>query len=409
MKTSSLCLIAASFALTACMANGDDPQLSIKKDNVQRPSVTRSVEEAIILANEATGLIDNVSRSESVQRIVSKNNVRCVTNPVSRSSQDTLLYVVNYSDNAGFAVISARRTTNDAILAVTESGSFTSMDSIDNPGFGMFMDMASEYVANAPRAINPGDFVIQEVKIDTIIEERVIVAPRVEVQWGQRGIYGQFCPNGVAGCSNTAVAMAMSYFEYPKSINLSYLNSSMTLSLDWNGMKKHFSEEQCVCDKKQDIHSSIGYLIREIGFRSRSVYELGDEETKPSTGTYDAMTREVLRNIGFSIGNPSSFKTDVLKTNLGNGLIFITGVTPNWEGHIWIMDGYKVLNASVYECIRNTNEDFWSKTFLKSYQTTFNHYNWGWNGKYDGYFLDGVFSTPEIEFDRQIEFFTINL
>ena len=49
----------------------------------------------------------------------------------------------------------------------------------------------------------------KEDTVDTWIE------PKLTVSWGQTWHEGDYCPNGVSGCTNTALAQIMTYFEYP--------------------------------------------------------------------------------------------------------------------------------------------------------------------------------------------------
>lgn len=231
-----------ALGLIASSCNNDaveEPQPSVIAKNTitYSPSaINRTLDEAISIANEAKGMLNNSksSRAGINREIDLTDGIKYVVSNVSRSNPDTLLYILNYKDNAGFAVISTRRST-EALLAVTESGTYTSPDDCDNPGFNMFMDMAIAYVADAPftppTPPTGGDqFEIQEVKREEITLVNDTLPHRVEVEWDQTGIYGTYCKNGIAGCNNVAAAMAMSYFEYPSSILLTYLGTPQNMT-----------------------------------------------------------------------------------------------------------------------------------------------------------------------------------
>ena len=54
------------------------------------------------------------------------------------SDNDTLLYVFNFDDNQGFAVVSASRHT-EGLIAVVEEGSYDPAVPTGNPGFDTYM------------------------------------------------------------------------------------------------------------------------------------------------------------------------------------------------------------------------------------------------------------------------------
>lgn len=60
---------------------------------------------------------------------------------------DTLLYVFNFNDEQGFAVVSANRQT-EGLIAAVEMGSYDPAIPTGNPGFDTYMQMAKVYVAN---------------------------------------------------------------------------------------------------------------------------------------------------------------------------------------------------------------------------------------------------------------------
>ena len=86
------------------------------------------------------------ARSAAPVRTLNLNNVKTVRKTVSRadgtvSDNDTLLYIFNFDDNQGFAVVSASRQT-DGLIAVTEAGNYDPAVPTGNPGFDMYMKMA---------------------------------------------------------------------------------------------------------------------------------------------------------------------------------------------------------------------------------------------------------------------------
>lgn len=410
-----------ALGLIASSCNNDaveEPQPSVIAKNTitYSPSaINRTLDEAISIANEAKGMLNNSksSRARINREIDLTDGIKYVVSNVSRSNPDTLLYILNYKDNAGFAVISTRRST-EALLAVTESGTYTSPDDCDNPGFNMFMDMATAYVANAP--VNPttpsgvdGPFEIQEVKREEIIIDSASVQPRVKVEWGQKGVYGEYCPNRLSGCSNTALGMVMSYFEHPKTINLTY-NDNSIIQLDWSSIKRHIKGTSYYDDcYPESIHDNIGLMLRELGYRAGSKYKGIAWLNNAVTSTTEQGIRSAAQSLGFKLGPTKDYYKNCIRHNLGNGIIIIGGFDKNENGHMWISDGFTYMKKRVIEYVRPISSQEWIEVENVVTETIQNWFNWGYDGEYNGYYNDSAWSTEYGTYNIDPIFFTINL
>lgn len=411
-----------ALGLIASSCNNDaveEPQPSVIAKNTitYSPSaINRTLDEAISIANEAKGMLNNSksSRAGINREIDLTDGIKYVVSNVSRSNPDTLLYILNYKDNAGFAVISTRRST-EALLAVTESGTYTSPDDCDNPGFNMFMDMAIAYVADAPftppTPPTGGDqFEIQEVKREEITLVNDTLPHRVEVEWDQTGIYGTYCKNGIAGCNNVAAAMAMSYFEYPSSILLTYLGTPQNMTLDWKNIKRHKTGVSDYCCQPNSPHTTIAKLLRELGHRSDSDYS-----SPYQTGTYPTYTHATLKKLGFKVGDLKKYYSKCIRGNIDNGVIIIYGYqAPNGGGHMWLADGYAYIKKQMIEYVRPISSPEWIETENVISEYMYNWFNWGWTDKdktRNGYYSDGVFAPRETKYNYpySVTFFTVNI
>ncbi len=96
------------------------PQLPEK-----RVSFVRSYGEAHALALQSIGLVDGVAATRGVApRTIASGD--CVVVPGTRAAggaTDTLLYVFNFADDAGFSIIAADASV-DPLIAVTEKGHY---------------------------------------------------------------------------------------------------------------------------------------------------------------------------------------------------------------------------------------------------------------------------------------------
>lgn len=390
-----LFLFLSVILITACSKNESFESVSIKDDS-QNNTYTRSYKEALEIAERSISMLhSNVSNTRGLvkKRRIDYSNVKTYTNCAKTRSGsigiDTLIYVFNFEDNEGFALVSASKRT-EALLAVVDKGHCSPHEESEIQGLKTFIELAKKYVSNTTespilrRPVGP----IVETR-DSIIYAYQEVGPYLSVNWGQIQPEGEFCPNGIAGCANTALAQVMSYYGYPTSINLTYPNADQSnLILNWTDMKAHatgHSRSSCV---DQTTHDTIGKLLRQLGKLSYSVYEQG------GTGTDPSYIPSVLDSLGYSHGSLRLYKGLVARHHLNqHNLIYMVGFCSE-GGHAWILDGYKTVSATIYHLGRTATYGWFIMN--TTYETNYYlHLNWGWYGDCNGYFLEGVYDTTQ--------------
>lgn len=359
---------------------------------------TRSMEEVWQIANNATQLLEN-AQTRSVVRTIDPAATQYVTAPSTRSAgeNDTLLYIVNYADEQGFAVVSANRYA-EGLLAVVEQGSY-GVDGefhTDNPGFTAFMEQARNY---STRSIPPGGpiigtdpDVIWETKdvVDTTYKNKI--EPMVAVRWGQTGIEGKYCPNGIAGCSNVAMAQIMSYFHYPYNISITYPGASVSSQyLNWTAMENHkVAHGYQDCTATNAAHESISQLIRQLGELNKSDYlEIGGTSTAANN------VRNSFANMGYNVSTLDSYTDQSLERALALGkLMYMRGDDKDDNGgHGWVVDGAYKYTTRTELWVRPINQINWQYHSLIGTKTVeYLHYNWGWDGNCNGFFVSKVFA-----------------
>ncbi|MBQ8672446.1 MAG: C10 family peptidase [Bacteroides sp.] len=390
----SLTYAVTSLILTACAQNKDSvfQRMVFEPEHV---SMTRTLDEALLIAQKVSDILD-VTCTRSATRNVDRNNVHCLTQMDTRTSSgvDTLLYVTNYADEAGFAVVSANKSTNP-LLAVVEEGTYET--DTDNEGFASFMTMAEEYVSttSVPLLPVPGfGETIKEFKYtyDTITTQ---VPPLVATRWGQTGPESQYTSNGYFGCTITAMAQVMSYFAYPKQLTITYPGASInSLTLDWDAIKLHnISHSYLTCTATDATHDAIGHLCRQLGHLAESKYLVNGTET------YINKSVSAFRNLGFTTSDYVVYDADNLfmaldacNPSIAYGAHYDTDADSVVTAHSWIVDGYLSYKVTRKFWTRETTSFDWVCEDTYTYYTKYFHYNWGWNGKCNGYFLVDIFA-----------------
>jgi hypothetical protein len=354
---------------------------------------------------------------------------------------DTLIYVVNFDNDLGFAIISADDRIDGSILAFTGNGSLT--DSIDNPGVAIFLDHLEDYMLNSIiEAERQKDSLIGGImeKLDvgtgtkasfgfnvpfdpSIMTKYTItrnkIDPLVLVEWGQGAPFndslkykdckdneGNIKNNGkvLAGCAAVAVAHIMSYWGHPNKIG--------DYSFSWNLLNETTGNDKPPSyPKAAQIHidnalpiikNQIANLMKLIGNGVSMDYGCGG-----SSANKFIMLNFLLSN-GFSlqlvpsprIHSPMlisyNSKTAIASMNKREPLMMygcpkqkksFWGLRKTfYDCHFWVIDGYLERQTTV---LLNS----YDYVIVDRYTNDYIHNNWGWNGDRNGYYKSGVFNS----------------
>jgi len=340
---------------------------------------------------------------------------------------DTLAYVFNFNDSLGFAIISADTRIDNAILAFTDNSSL--MDSIDNPGIAIFLELLEDYMLNSIiEAEQQKDSLLESImeklgdESDTksglfpIISAREIsretvskVGPLVPVEWGQERPYnnnlGGQCNNTSgrywAGCVATAVAQILSYWRHPSNIN--------GFSFNWAELNQYTSRpgaypnagNQSVFWAPNNVNIQLANLFQQIGSGVSMNYGCGGSGATTSNSV-NFLGRQGFRTEGIrgydyntvisSLNNRRplmaagcSEARTVITRFLG---IQISKNTVYDKCHQWVIDGY-LRHRVTLELTKSRNDAVLQRVLYHEYL----HNNWGWDGFSNGFFEIGVFNS----------------
>ncbi len=417
-KLISLFLLMSMIIITAC----NDGELNSRPlpppppDTTEsEPSGNISQEEAIAMAEKIAADINTSGYSRAASRMVDRTNISVISTPNSRSGlNDTLIYLINYTDNQGFAAISAVKCESP-ILAVIDESNYQAVKDADNPGFNMFMDMATEFIIHKreehsqpesrsydiPAIITP--MLEQKIEIDTTYKS--IQTPKLgNRNWGQNGIEGSLCPNKLAGCGPVAIAMVLSYYKIPSWIGYTYPNADIAgEDLDWDLINNHlpYSDGNCY-NCSYYTHSTIARILREIGHRADTKYKTGPTKQDTTSSTSESNTKKILQKYlpMKKVGGYSDFNETGVKSAITDGLALIAAKSGTYSyskfeedggGHGWVADGYRFITRNLRYYEKRADESTW--TFIKNETQSERlfHFNWGWHGLGNGYYSGSVF------------------
>lgn len=417
-----------------------------------------SYEDALAKADALFAGIDGATTRAGNRRVKNHELFRS-GNRFTRTASDDAeakFHIINYEDNAGFAMIAADKRATD-IYAYSDTGNLCVDDAMDNSGFGVFLEGAIDlYGKEIDRPLIPADttelgggggFIdlpgdkygdIPYLGIEEIdgITYRVRLEmnksiskkePLVPVKWNQRHPYNYYCPSCswtpdkeyfykgkcAAGCGPVAAAQIMAYHKYPEKY-ATYLPdwNNQTLiyteyTFDWDNMLQNFDMWD---DNPDEDALMVARLIREIGRVAKADY--GKE-----TGVTLANMKKMFPKFGYNITG-ADYDVDKVKISLYNNRpVYARGQTKSGDGHAWVIDGYDHLatrktyyyNYAPYNVCNIKDSD--NRIYV--------HCNWGWGGDGEnknsdysdkGYFLNDAFvvTVNDGEKDTDYSFTTKN-
>lgn len=295
---------------------------------------------------------------------------RLVHTELTATGEPAVYVFNNDGRNDGYMVLSA----DDAaypVLGYSDSGSFDTAGMPDAMKWWLSEYAAQlEYVKS--KGIDPTSLRPAPRRAD-----RTPIAPQIKTDWDQGEPYNQQCPTygGVptyTGCVATAMAQVMKYWNYPErgegsiQYNATTLDKRLAMNFsrrpfDWDNMlpkyvKGAYNDTQA--DAVAYLMKACGYSVKmDYGTESSGALAMNIANALVKYFNYDGNIDYQLRQY-----YSSSQWEEMLYNNLKEvGPIMYGGGSRIGGGHSFICDGY--------------SEDGYF------------HFNWGWTGMSNGYFL----------------------
>lgn len=293
----------------------------------------------------------------------------------ARTSAGTpTVYVFNLAaHDGGFMVLSADDSAYP-LLGYTDSGTFDSSEMA--PGLSYWLEEYSRQIEYAA-ANGAAPVSAESLRLAASREGRQAVEPMIRTSWDQGAPYNSQCPlQGAAptytGCVATSMAQVMNYWQYPEvgqgSVTYTAATLQKRLSLD-------FSKQAFDWENMADVYipgrytqaqaDAVAYLMKACGYAARMDY------SSSSSGALAMnISRAMVNNFKY---DPSCFYTlrwyhsateweQLIYDSLAAGSpVLVGGASATGGGHSFICDGYE-------------GDGYF-------------HFNWGWTGMSNGYFL----------------------
>lgn len=339
---------------------------------------------------------------------------------------DTLAYVCNFADSAGFAIICADDRVGCPILACVDNGTLGEV--MDNPGLAIFLDNAQVFMQNSIMKFEMEKDSLLEVAKQRIAAEDSLwgnvlkrkysgtysvlhateeVKPLLPTVWGQsKSPYNDMTPScksnesghAPTGCWATAIAQVMAYYRDPSAFRHSSTGSANVV-LDWN---KILSVKDARYLNDETARRMVSQLLIYIGRNIDMDYDCDGSSAKRDRAMM------FLKRLYYSGCETKSYDFQSVKNQLDKARpVMMSGdrrrIVISFKGHAWVVDGYSAIPVESYWYEIDTDRNTMVQRCLKStYDNPLLHINWGWMGSDNGYFAAGCFDTSKAkEYDYE--------
>lgn len=282
------------------------------------------------------------------------------------SSKSPFSYVVNIYPEGWVLVAADKRVA--PILAYSYTGTFVLQGLNDLPFYFWFQDYDRqiEQIKSSKTAS-----IHTEWKNISFSSKVTVVEPLIEVNWNQNQGWNQLCPEDnegpggqvYAGCVAVAMGQAMSVYMHP---NIGY--GSKSYNSDYGLLTANFGETQYEWDKVHPTSANehTALILYHLGISVSMGYG-ADGSGAYSTNVPGALKSYFDYSNSVTILAKEEYSTDewnqILLNELENGRpVYYSGnAGDNKAGHAFNLDGYDAGGRF--------------------------HFNWGWSGAYNGYFV----------------------
>lgn len=345
---------------------------------------------SLMVTSAAIGAPINKRQAQQTARLFLKNRLAnaqwthtrtsVVHLPLSEATATDAYYIFNVGRQDGFVITSADDRMPD-ILGYADRGSF---DINQCPASLQYL--LNQY-QNEQQLLNK---LPHAKSIPAATQaKRTAIAPLLKSTWSQYGPYNKQTPlhkneNCVTGCVATAAAQMMNYYQHPKSTPelKGYKTASVRLtidalpatSFDWDKMLPTYRN-----NNTEEQQNAVAKLNRYVGQAVQMDY------TKNDSGADSYwVVREFPKLFGYAADMHRVFR-DQYSYDEWNNLIYseLQAKRPVYYfaedatygyGHAFVCDGYQ------------DGEYF--------------HINWGWGGRFNGYYRLSVLSPREYGFEQ---------
>ena len=276
---------------------------------------------------------------------------------IAGTESNPLYYVFNVADNGGFVMISGETTTTP-VVGYSFEGSYPAKNMPD--GMKWMLTGIEREIKAAP-SLQSNQSVTELRKVARKAGERAAEKRLNTPQWSQEGPFNAMIPGKpLVGCVGTAMATIMKYHNYPAAGTGSFGGVDFATSYDWDNMRMDnyrsgYSAEEGDAVATLMYHASKS-IDTQYAMSGSSAYEV---RVPGALSTYFGYDPGVSYKKRSEVATQQAWD-NLVKDEIDAGRPVLYCGQDVTAGHAFVCDGY---------------------------QGDYLHFNWGWGGSADGYFL----------------------
>lgn len=333
----------------------------------------RTAEDALKMARQFVASTPSLSSLRTMKLTLS-NSITSKAKSRSGEEKETTpaYYVVNIEDNKGFVLISGDDRF-EPVLGYSTSGNLPEDGQLPD-GLNYWLGFLADEM-NA--AIDNGYEPVAQAQRRASSAALQSVEPLIKTKWGQKQPYNNKISNFATGCVATGMAQVMKYWSYPKQGTGSHTHSISGYSnysadfgatiYEWDKMLNQYGVSNFPFGDSKESIDAVSTLMYHLGVATDMRWTADNSGTPNMYSAY-ALIHYFGYNKYLYAENRDQLSTGAWKAliidqlSTGHPLCY-AGMTEEsgGMGHYFVLDGYDA-NTGLF------------------------HFNWGWDGHYDGYF-----------------------
>lgn len=392
MKKYILLFSIASILLAGCddVVEYESALRDKQNENVSVNSYKISHAEALEFSNE---VLKKISTRSTPLSLPSFDYVVDVKTTRSTVSNDTLAYVINYPNEAGFVIVATDKRVNP-LLAFSETGNFSFDNEIAKVNF---IEKLGTYIEKS-KSDTPCKFP------DISFDNSRTVEPFIDAYLNQRSPWDKYVIMEHPGCPVGCVAVATAYVMSYSKEKLAYHGEEFLLKTIVSAIR-NVANDQDQSENQTQVRGvnllpppSIYSYTWGQDKMAKLLYWIGKDVDMQygtqSSGAYSEDAFNLCESLNFTI--PSGFSefnvNEIAKFLRTDHVIYLRGSNlKTMGGHAWVSDG----------CMSAVSAENPEKPMI-----TYIHCNWGWGGNGNGYYKGDIFEVGDRTY-KPLQFFAV--
>lgn len=315
----------------------------------------------------------------SIQSVA--NDDACLTKSSQGLTDSPILYLVNYDDNKGFALLGADKRL-PYVYAISNEGHLELSDTLANPGLAFVLKGIRRHITATLNAEQNNDAVSSHspTVLVTVQKRTPLIGNSDVVEWHQRSPYNKYCytntgQQALVGCTAVATTQIMAYHQWPKELDgVTYRWREMIKGADDDAVAKFMAKIG------EPQYLNMNYGVSSSGASVANALKTFSAFGYTHSGEIDYNEDKLIVGL---LGNKNDLP---MKFGPAMSIGYYQESDGSYSGHAWVIDGF-IKKAIYLDTTPDNDED--NADVFAGYAPLMVHCIWGWNTtkrNFNGYY-----------------------